>query len=436
MDDTGFELDVQQLMVGYLRDFQQTLSELESSFRDIEDSKEIIKGALQAAGKFYAADRAYVLEIDMDLHIGVNTYEWCSEDAPTELIHSQRIPLELIPRLEVCLKQNEPLIIRDVEDIRISYPSEYQELMQQNISSMMAVPYSKRINTGFLVVDNPRKYTSDPSFLLLLQYVIVLELNEIKQQQTLRMVSKRVSQYPPMDVHINMFGRFEVISSQGVLSDDDFPADQGCNLLAFMVLNRKMGYSPRALCEALWPDMRCDDPYNAVKSAVYRLRSVLSYIGIRDLVLASHGTFILNPAYKIVTDVDRFEDACTRISVASKPENLKRLYQSLMSLYRGSLLSNHDTYHWLLPRISYYQNRYLNQLKVYIDLLNEQQAYLEVQRVATEALAINMYDGDFHFHMIMAILAQGGRGVARMHYSQAEQYLSTEQKQRILEKLN
>ena len=145
---------------------------------------------------------------------------------------------------------------------------------------------------------------------------------------------------------------------------------------------------------------------------------------------------MLNPAYKIVTDVDRFEDACTRISVASKPENLKRLYQSLMSLYRGSLLSNHDTYHWLLPRISYYQNRYLNQLKVYINLLNEQQAYLEVQRVATEALAINMYDGDFHFQMIMAILAQGGRGVARMHYSQAEQYLSTEQKQKILEKLN
>lgn len=89
MDDACFELDVQQLMVGYLRDFQQTLSELESSFRDIEDSKEIIKGALQAAGKFYAADRAYVLEIDMDLHIGVNTYEWCSEDAPVELIHSQ-----------------------------------------------------------------------------------------------------------------------------------------------------------------------------------------------------------------------------------------------------------------------------------------------------------------------------------------------------------
>ena len=121
MDDTCFELDVQQLMVGYLKDFQQTLSELESSFRDIEDSKEIIKGALQAAGMFYAADRAYVLEIDMDLHIGVNTYEWCSEDAPAELIHSQRIPLELIPRLEVCLKQNEAYIFHDGSSVFQAY---------------------------------------------------------------------------------------------------------------------------------------------------------------------------------------------------------------------------------------------------------------------------------------------------------------------------
>ena len=44
--------------------FSNTLRELEEGFRDIEDSREIIMGVLQAAGKFYQADRVYVLEMD------------------------------------------------------------------------------------------------------------------------------------------------------------------------------------------------------------------------------------------------------------------------------------------------------------------------------------------------------------------------------------
>ena len=39
----------------------------------------------------------------------------------------------------------------------------------------------------------------------------MVELNEIKQQKALNMVSKRVSEQPKMDVHINMFGRLEII---------------------------------------------------------------------------------------------------------------------------------------------------------------------------------------------------------------------------------
>lgn len=432
---SGVEPDLQNLAVQYLRDFTTTLNELEVSFRSVEDSKEIIKGALQAAGSFYNADRVYVLEMDLDLQIGVNTYEWCSDDAPAALVHSRSFPLELMPRLEQYLKMNKPMIITDIERIRERYPSEYKELMQQDITSIIAAPYSKRINTGFIVVDNPRKYPSDPSMLLLLQYVIVLELNEIKQQQTLSKVSRRVSQQPTEDVHINMFGRFEVVSAQGVLNDDDFTTEQGCNLLAYMILNRKVGYSARMLCEALWPELDSDDPYNAIKSVVYRLRTVLSYIGLRDLIIASHGTFQLNAAYNISTDVDRLEETCRRIEAATKLESKKRLYHSLVGLYKGTLLVSHDSFQWILPKATYYQNLYLQQLKKYIRLLAEVKDYTEIQRVATEALSIEMRDGEIHYQMIMAIINQGNRSIARSHYKQAEQYLSEDQKMDILDNL-
>lgn len=429
--DPGLECSA----VEYLMDFQRTLNDLELQFRDIESSKEIIKGALQTAGQFYQADRAYVLEVDWDLHVGVNTYEWCADTASPRLIHSQCISLELVPRLEQYLRCNEPMVIKNVEDIRTGYPAEYRDLTSQGITSMMATPYSKRINTGFLVVDNPRKYPTNPGFLLILTYVVVLELNEIKQHRSLDMASRRVSRQRPMDVYINMFGRFEVASSKGVLNDDDFTTEQGCCLLAYMVLNRKIGCSSRMLCEALWPDMESEDPYNAIKSVVYRLRTTLSCIGLRDLIMASHGSFTLNPAYTIYTDVDRFEVACARLNAASKPENQKRIYQGIMNLYKGSLLASHDSFLWLLPKASYYQNRYLQQLKNYMRFLYPSGDFLEIQRIAAEALTIDMYDGDIHYAMILAILRQGNRSVARAHFKQAEPYLYEEQKKELIRML-
>ena len=200
-----FEPDNESLVVQYLKDFAYTLGELEVSFRGVEESRELIMGALQAAGHFYEADRVYVLEMDDELQIGINTYEWCSNDAPASIIHSHSIPLEQMPRLGQYLKMNKPLVVQDMEDIQRRYPSEYRWLTQQGIFALIAAPYSKRINTGYIIADNPRKYAHDPSLLLLLQYVIVLELNEIKQQKALNMVSKRVSEQPKMDVHINMF---------------------------------------------------------------------------------------------------------------------------------------------------------------------------------------------------------------------------------------
>lgn len=418
-----------------LQEFRSILNELECKLRDIENSDAIIEGALEAAICFYRADRAYVLEIDPELQIGVNTYECSKEKSSTESLRPQRIPIELIPRLEQALKQNQPLIIQAIEDIEEKYPSGYEELRQQGTQSLVATPFSKRINAGFIVVDNPKKYGEDPGMLLLLSYVIVLELNEIEQKRSLDMAGKRISQQNPKEVYINMFGRMEVISANGVLSDDDFSAEQGCNLLAYLVINRRNGCSARLLCEALWPDMDSDDPYNAIKSAVYRLRSTLSCVGMRDLIMASHGTFVLNPEYSIITDVDRFDEACRKISTTTKTENLKRLYQSVMSLYRGSLLLGHDSFQWILPKAVYYQNKYLQLLKNYIGVLNQAKDYLEIQRVASEALTIDMQNGDIHFYMICAILDQGNRSAARRQFRQAEQYMDDEQIRLIRQRL-
>ena len=72
-----------------------------------------------------------------------------------------------------------------MRDLENQYPDEADFFRSYGVGGILAAPFSKRINQGFLVVDDPTLYTDDPAFLLLASYAAVLELNEIKLQQSL-----------------------------------------------------------------------------------------------------------------------------------------------------------------------------------------------------------------------------------------------------------
>ena len=61
----------------------------------------------------------------------------------------------------------------------------------------------------------------------------------------------------------------------------------------------------------LWPDESCEIPMKSVRNIAYRLRSLLGYVGLEDLVVYANGIFSFNPEIKVVTDVGLFEDYVT-----------------------------------------------------------------------------------------------------------------------------
>lgn len=137
----------------------------------------------------------------------------------------------------------------------------------------------------------------------------------------------------------------------------------------------------------------------------------------------------------IHTDVARFDELCARISQIKKVDVLREQYTQLTKIYKGSLLPWYDYFPWLMPKVSYYQNKYLEKLKGYVKLLNRMKDFLEVQRIATEALSVCMHDNDFLFYSIMADLELGNRTLAKRQYKQAVSYLTEEQKEQINQRL-
>ena len=87
-------------------------------------------------------------------------------------------------------------MISDLDGLAKSYPDEAAFFREYGVTTLLAAPFSKRINQGFIAVDDPTRYTDDPVFLFIASYAVVLELNEIKQQQSL-LAATKASKYNP-----------------------------------------------------------------------------------------------------------------------------------------------------------------------------------------------------------------------------------------------
>ena len=408
--------------------------------RESENAKQnidqdIISGLLKGAAEFYGASRASVVEADWDLGIGVITYEWCKDGVSAQRDMLQCLPMEKFPRWRKALRANKPVVISDLQRLEKVYPDEAAFFREYGVTTLLAAPFSKRINQGFIAVDDPTRYTDDPVFLFIASYAVVVELNEIKQQQSL-LAATKASKYNPEDIHVNFFGGMEIISSKGTLTGEDIKADQCYLLLAYLILNHKKNSTVDTLAEIICPYDELDSPYKVVNNIVYRLRRTLSVIGLDKLVIGKNGTFQINPNFNIHTDFDRFEDACIQLKTEENPDMRHSLYHSAVDMYKGQLLPRCEHELWLMQLSMYYQSLYLQITKGYVRLKMECKDYILAQKTAIDALRFDPKDSELNMYAILAMGFQGNLSMAQTYYTAAKPYLALEHAEVIKKYLN
>ncbi len=407
-------------------DFQTALGLLEERLRSLEDSEAIIDGLLQGAAEFYGAARASVVEADWALKIGLLTYEWCAEGIEHQKDMLQYLAVESFPRWCEFLSLNQPVVIPDMEAIRDTYPDEYQFFQRYGVQSVLAAPFSKRINQGYIAVDDPTRFQDDPTFLFIISYAVVVELNEIKLSQSIA-AAQRASKYSDHDVYVNCLGDLEIRNAKGTLTEEDISSDLCLNLFALIITNTKRPLKADRLAAELWPGDVIDNPYRSVSNIAYRLRRILSIIGLEDLIVGRHGAFVINPEYTVYTDFDRFEETRRRLKAETNPKTQHDLYRSAIALYRGDLFSKISYQHWLMPTASYYRNIYLRIIKGYVERKIEQGDYHAAHHAVVDALNLAPYDSELNVDMILIMYHRGGAELAKSFLQTAEAYMSEEQ---------
>ncbi|MEG1758416.1 MAG: BTAD domain-containing putative transcriptional regulator [Oscillospiraceae bacterium] len=416
--------------ISYADVFSSTVERLEHIYKGVDQLEQNIDDVLDAVLYTYAADRAFIYEVDSELSCAVDIYERCrtgyeSKNDKYKSLYPQTVEL-LLARLEVG-ESYSIVTNKEKDDFNRT------RLEDANVWLNMAAPFSKRSGIKcFLCVDNPRRFFGHTSFLQHASSLLATDMYTNKMSDHLaasQLLNKLNGDISDDNVKIYLLGRFELLTSMGVQTGSGFSSSQCCTLFIYLLSNRKRVVSVREIAEALWPDQLLDNPYNMVKSVVFRTRKALDGICAKPLIIAANGTYMINPELNIWLDTEEFEKLCRQAASATLPDEARlRLYKQAMSIYRGGMLPSFEAEMWLLARISYYQLLYIDMVNGYIECLNELGDYQAMFSVVAQATVIEPGEPEIHLKLIEALMKKGRYELAKKYFSKAEQYFTPQQK--------
>ena len=415
------------MSVDFLAEFQNKVRCAEEECRTVEDKAKRIRCLLKEIATFYAADRVFVIEIDWELDVGVTTFYYSNKDENAGNHIFQSLPVDKFQSIVKEIRDDHPVILNVAEKAQ-SDPELYSSAIWHDMQYVLMMPFSNRINTGIIGVGNPAKYKENISFLQVLAYAIVAELNAIKLQERVDIANQHTAQISETDVYVTCFGGLSLKSKKGMLSDENITADQCYRLLAYLLCNPGKIRPVRELADIIWNDTPLNDPYRDLKNVVYRLKRFLSTIELDDFIIGAGGTFIINPKYALHIDFEKFEKTYNSFFVETNKDCRKSIFHKAKNIYKGPLFPRCDHIHWFMPRISYYQTLYLQLMKTYMQQKLQDGDYLAVHKTALEGLEMEPYDIDFMVNQIISMHALGNHSQAQNYYSRIEADLTDEQK--------
>lgn len=277
------------------------------------DDAQKVNLLLDGVVEFYKADRAYVIEGDLEPICAVNAYERTAEGKPFQRDTLEDLPASAYARWAELFLKNETIIIKDMEEIHEIYPDEYAYFAASAVHSLIIVPYSGRLSRGFIGVDNPTRYMENPLALQVLAHIIMELLTEIKL--TAKNIALESASAQEADlVKVKLFGNMEITAKGGKLTYKNIPG-KGRTILAMMLLDPTVRYSAQTLYDMLSAKEASQDKVGVtIANYIYKIRSALSVINLKDLIYNDDGVYYINPAFRIESDILHFQQLCKKMN--------------------------------------------------------------------------------------------------------------------------
>lgn len=425
--------------VQYSIDFTQTMTALEKQLHSCEDPAEIAMDALKVAAAFYDADWCGVIEGDLEMDAWSPTLWYnVKENGMSTTVIKDFLESKNLERWIKAMYACEPVILPDIEELKETDPEEYEFYKRCHVDSLLAVPFWKT-PTGFMIVRNPKRYNTDPYESGFLQALAFVTFNATTEQKLITRSQKAFSPESikdDKDVMLNLFGKLEIYTSKGVLTEAEISSPRICRFLVYMLLHGKNPVPPRTILEQIWSDEDTENAGTKIKSLAYRLQTAFGVISDYRLIVSTPAGYKLNPELNIMTDAEHFEEywlqAQSSITTQTKLELLKKAVQ----LYRGNLYDSASSEHWIMAHELSYKYKCLGIYNEIMRIFYDMQDYSKVQYYASLALKVDKASVDAYYWMVRAMKQRDSLALAKGELKMAEHILTEDEYAELIEKLN
>lgn len=231
---------------------------------------------------------------------------------------------------------------------------------------------------------------------------------------------RRTRRSDPEQLHINMLGGCSLSYKDRTISDQVIHSKKPWLLLEYLIAFRDRELSQTELIDAIYPEGKSDNPVNALKTLVHRIRAMLGELDFSDgknLILQARGTYMWNNTIHFDLDIDLFDALYSyAVSTASAPEEQLECLLAALSLYAGDLLPKSAMESWVIQLSAYYHNRYIGGVRRACELLHERARYEEIVSICQSAVKIDPYEESVYYHLILALIDLGRHQTALTVY--------------------
>lgn len=222
-------------------------------------------------------------------------------------------------------------------------------------------------------------------------------------------------------ITVTMFGNFTISYHDIVLTNKEMKSNKLMKLLSYVMLNHDKIILSNELSDYLWENDEIDNPANALKNLVYRLRILLrKFFDINDLIVTDRGAYSLNQEYEIIVDAIYFEFLNEQI-IQKKGYHLLEDYKEMLSLYNGKYMNEIKDDHNILIKSTFYHSLYISRVIEYSNLLEGEEEYVEMEKILRKALEIDHLEESIYEALITSLFLQ------RRYQQALETYQSTAQ---------
>ena len=221
-------------------------------------------------------------------------------------------------------------------------------------------------------------------------------------------------------IEIKMFGRFQISVGEHSIHDSSMRTHQLWHLIEYLIAFRNKTVSQDEIIQALWPDDNIDNPSNALKNLVYRIRSIFARHNMpyaKEMIIYQRGSYQWNNTIDCTVDAEQFEVLYKSAIDESTPVEKKiELYQRAIELYEGDYLPSSCYETWVIPISSYYHLIYFKCVYAVLELLEKQERYAEIEEICKKVQIIDQFEESVHRYLLKALIKQEKQQQALSHY--------------------